>query len=233
MVRQRSVVQPLHYLKCRMKTRARKLAEVGDQDHHAAPQVGVAGAARQLARVQASPVVKRTLSQRGVALALHLDVHLLAAFEPDPDIQGDALVLHARPFRLRVQYLDRLDRSVTLAVRILAERVDAPESAFAPTTAGGGSTVIRSRQAAGLGASVGGSREPSPARGTARARTRQVILRNTANEEVPLFTQLTAFYVGMFAASVLALTILALKEYAKGELGLTERELILGRGPDA
>ena len=142
-------------------------------------------------------------------------------------------LLLAASFYFGVQYLHRLDRSVTLAIRILAERIDAPESAFAPGSVGGDSTGVGNRGAAGAGAGAGASREASAAKAASSARARQVVLRNTGNDEVPMFTQLTALYVGMFAAAVLALTILALKEYAKAELGLTERELILGHVPDA
>lgn len=129
-----------------------------------------------------------------------------------------------------VQYLRRLDHSVALAMDALAERVEAPESAFVSPPSPVDSIGLGRPEAS---APAGTFRDRPSTDGAASARARQVVLRNTVNDDVPLFTQLTALYVGTFAALVLALTILALKEYAKGELGLTERDLILGRVPDA
>ena len=58
---------------------------------------------------------------------------------------------------------------------------------------------------------------------------RDYVLRTTEIDRIPGLVQLTAFYMGAFLALLVAVTLMALKEYAKEALGLSEHELMFGR----
>jgi len=58
---------------------------------------------------------------------------------------------------------------------------------------------------------------------------RDYVLRTSEIDRIPRLVQLTAFYVGAFLALLVAVTLMALKEYAKEALGLSEHELMFGR----
>jgi hypothetical protein len=58
---------------------------------------------------------------------------------------------------------------------------------------------------------------------------RQYVLRTSAIDDIPRVTELTVLYVGAFVALLVAVTLMALKEYAKDALGLSEHELMFGR----
>jgi len=60
----------------------------------------------------------------------------------------------------------------------------------------------------------------TPAQARARA------LGRTAIGNIPLFVELSALYIGIFASAMLALVLMALKEYATEAIGLTEQELV-------
>ena len=59
-----------------------------------------------------------------------------------------------------------------------------------------------------------------------QAEARADILRQTTIGNIPLFAELTALYIGIFASAMLGLVLMALKEYAKEAIGLTEQELV-------
>ena len=59
-----------------------------------------------------------------------------------------------------------------------------------------------------------------------RAEVRARALGGTAIGNIPLFAELSALYIGIFASAMLALVLMALKEYAKEAIGLTEQELV-------
>ena len=101
---------PLPDLEYRMKSLARKLRKVGDQHHRAAPERSVLISALQLADVQTCPVVERTLSERQPALALHLNVDLLAPLKAHPQVERNVLVTDRQSLRLSGQHDNRLDR---------------------------------------------------------------------------------------------------------------------------
>jgi hypothetical protein len=61
------------------------------------------------------------------------------------------------------------------------------------------------------------------------AADRTRLLHSSAIDRIPLFGELTVFYVGGFVAACVALSLMALKEHARLVIGLTERELMLGR----
>jgi hypothetical protein len=50
-------------------------------------------------------------------------------------------------------------------------------------------------------------------------------------DDIPSFTRLNILYIGIFWSAEIALILMALKEYAKEAMGLTERDLMLGLDP--
>ena len=57
----------------------------------------------------------------------------------------------------------------------------------------------------------------------------EAMLRTTGMESIPMFTELTALYIGIFAAAMTALTLMAIKEYGKETMGLSDQELMFGQ----
>jgi hypothetical protein len=57
------------------------------------------------------------------------------------------------------------------------------------------------------------------------------VLQTTGVDDIPSFTRLTILYIGIFLSAEIALILMALKEYAKEAMGLTERDLMLGLDP--
>jgi hypothetical protein len=51
----------------------------------------------------------------------------------------------------------------------------------------------------------------------------------TPTSEIPYFVELTLLYIGAFVAPLLAVLLMAIREYAKEALGLSERDVVLGR----
>lgn len=58
---------------------------------------------------------------------------------------------------------------------------------------------------------------------------RKYLLRTTRIDEIPQLVELTVLYVGAFLALLIAVTLMALKEYAREALGLSEHELMFAR----
>jgi hypothetical protein len=58
---------------------------------------------------------------------------------------------------------------------------------------------------------------------------RTYVLRTSEIDNIPRLMELTALYSGAFVALLIAVTLMALKEYAKEALGLSEHELMFGR----
>jgi hypothetical protein len=67
---------------------------------------------------------------------------------------------------------------------------------------------------------------PNPSDSTA---VRQYVIRASGLESTPRVVELTALYIGAFVALLVAVTLMALKEYAKEAMGLSEHELMFGR----
>jgi hypothetical protein len=68
-----------------------------------------------------------------------------------------------------------------------------------------------------------------PVSAAARAR----ILQRTGIDDIPLFGELSVLYIGVFVTALAALTLMALREYAKDAMGLSEEDLVLGDRPVA
>jgi hypothetical protein len=60
------------------------------------------------------------------------------------------------------------------------------------------------------------------------ALVRQQVLRTAELDDIPMFNELCALYIGSFAAALTAVILMALKENAKEAMGLSEQDLILG-----
>jgi hypothetical protein len=67
---------------------------------------------------------------------------------------------------------------------------------------------------------------PSPSDSNA---VRKYVLQSSAIDDIPHLLELTAWYVGAFVSLLVAVTLMALKEYAKEALGLSEHDLMFGR----
>jgi hypothetical protein len=57
---------------------------------------------------------------------------------------------------------------------------------------------------------------------------RRAVLHNTSIDSIPLFTELTIWYIGIFATALMAVLLMALKENAKEAMGLSEQDIIVG-----
>ena len=126
------------------------------------------------------------------------------------------------------RYFSALDRSVDLSVQTYIERsvlIDSLRTVAAQREDVGRRRTAKPRVAPGVRDTVRDSL-PSPSDSSA---VRGHVLRTTEIEDIPQLAKLTALYVGAFVALLIAVTLMALKEYAKEALGLSEHELMFGR----
>jgi|SRR5215204_2166908 len=143
------------------------------------------------------------------------------------------------------RYFGALDRSVALSIQTytetaasdtLAYRVEKPEEQDRGRS---GRTAASQRKVARRDSTLDSLARDSLARDSlalaARpdpsdtSAVRDYVLRTAEIDRIPRLVQLTAFYVGAFLALLVAVTLMALKEYAKEALGLSEHELMFGR----
>jgi hypothetical protein len=129
------------------------------------------------------------------------------------------------------RYFAELDQSVAQAVRSYQERSISSEPTGALPEQRGRSarrSSARRRELVVAESTLVSARDslPFPLDTTA---VRQYVLRTSAIDDIPRVTQLTVLYVGAFVALLIAVTLMALKEYAKDALGLSEHELMFGR----
>jgi hypothetical protein len=129
------------------------------------------------------------------------------------------------------RYLSTLDQSVTRAVRTYQERSIAGEPSGAlPEERGSSPRRKLTRQRAAVTTdSVRSSVRDSLPFPLDSSAVRQYVLRTSAIGDIPEVTELSVFYMGAFVALLVAVTLMALKEYAKEALGLSEHELMFGR----
>lgn len=135
-----------------------------------------------------------------------------------------------------VRYTRRLNDSVGLAGREVAVRTASDEPIGSAPVA---TDPVRARP--GARPAKRHQREPSalslpadsgPTLNPRDASTRQFVLRHAGVDEIPFFFELTVLYIGAFAAALVALILMALKEYATDALGLTEHDLVLRRSQE-
>jgi hypothetical protein len=137
------------------------------------------------------------------------------------------------------EYLTSLDHSVTLAAQAYRNRAAAVESG---TLAPGDRSKPGSRRPAGSSTagkrSLAATDKPADAPRTASdsapaasdsAAVRNYVLRTTGIDDIPQLVELTILYIGGFVTLLIAVSLMALKEYAREALGLSEHELMFGR----
>jgi hypothetical protein len=139
------------------------------------------------------------------------------------------------------RYFAAFDRSVGVSI-----------DTYGASAAGRDTTVGMTDRRASLGSRGPGTREPgnkgpakrsraqvqTPPAATARdslplsadsSAVRNYVLRTSEIDDIPRLAELTVLYVGAFVALLVAVALMALKEYAKEALGLSEHELMFGR----
>jgi hypothetical protein len=131
------------------------------------------------------------------------------------------VALLAASFYCFTRYTGRLTESVELAALTWDRSLQVQEPPV-PNTVPAQKPRGKARREA-----VGGSAQdstivpaPAPSRGE--------VLENAGIDNIPLFTELTALYIGIFATALMAVIMMALKENAKDAMGLSEQDLILG-----
>jgi hypothetical protein len=130
-----------------------------------------------------------------------------------------------------VEYVRLVNRSAWEAVEegrrqptVNGERLESTESRRDSVTAKPGSRSSRRRRSLPViqdPAKV----QPSP------DSLRRYVLQTAGVDDIPSFTRLNILYIGIFLSAEIALILMALKEYAKEAMGLTERDLMLGLDP--
>jgi hypothetical protein len=142
------------------------------------------------------------------------------------------------------RYVDSFNQSVARAAEVYVERAGMGEEVGLVRAEQGGRAreevelTREKRRGRGPAASSRGSRQPEP-KDSAAADTlpqpadsmavRQYLLRTSTIESIPAVVELTVLYIGAFVALLIAVTLMALKEYAKEAMGLSEHELMFGR----
>jgi hypothetical protein len=139
-------------------------------------------------------------------------------------------VLLAGSFYCALRYTTRLNDSVDLATVTWAGQ-SAVESGFVADKRRGKSTVPRVRAPGRPPDSIPVSPKITAddgGRGSETLTVREQVLRTADIDRIPLFAELTILYIGIFAAALVGLILMALKEYAKDAMGLSEEDLVLG-----
>jgi hypothetical protein len=131
------------------------------------------------------------------------------------------------------RYLVSLNESVALAAETYVERSAASGEVGAVSEDRGRHDKRRSVEPSRPGkklspptGDVGSDSLPPPSDSLA---VREYVLRTTRIDDIPRLVELTVLYMGAFVALLIAVTLMALKEYAKEALGLSEPELLFGR----
>lgn len=131
-----------------------------------------------------------------------------------------------------VEYIRLMSRSVHAAV----EQRLADPSYRAELAGESGST----RDTSGVKVRDGRGRRKAAARSTpvdTAERTptpdsvRQYVLDTAKVDDIPSFLRMCGLYIGIFLSAEIAFILMALKEYAKEAMGLSERDIMLGAGP--
>jgi hypothetical protein len=142
------------------------------------------------------------------------------------------LICLSLSFYCFTRYAARLNDSVDIAV------VDQMQSGGATTTAAatsaGEKPQVPPSDRVAKGRQDAAAAEQAQAKGASLASPdprvlRQRVLQELGIDDIPLFRELTILYIGAFAAALVALILMALKEYAKTAMGLSERDMVLGQ----
>ena len=125
------------------------------------------------------------------------------------------------------RYATRMNESIDLASGMYAERLSQGgeiETASLPPD-----SMVSSEGRASATTTDSASRSLEP------DELQAYLLREAAIDDIPYFGELTVLYITGFAAAAVALLLMALKEYGRALLGISDQELVLGRpqGDDA
>ncbi len=127
-----------------------------------------------------------------------------------------------------LEYVQLVNRSVAENV---TQKLREPVESGAPVISGeprretsGATTRTRTRRGS-KGPAARVETSPPPARTDT---LRQYILRTAKVDDIPSFSRLSVLYIGIFLCAEVAFILMALKEYAKEAMGLSERDLMLG-----
>jgi hypothetical protein len=130
-----------------------------------------------------------------------------------------------------VEYIRLVNRSAWAVAQqarsqptMMGERFESTEPRRDPGTANPGSRSSRRRTSVPVTQDTA-KVQPSP------DSLRRYVLQTTGVDDIPSFTRLNILYIGIFLSAEIALILMALKEYAKEAMGLTERDLMLGLDP--
>lgn len=138
-------------------------------------------------------------------------------------------VLLATSFYCMIRYTARLRQSVEISAAAMVAPLVDEEVAFAgseppPSVRPPDSSARRPATAETLKTTAVPDSAPHPDAPPDRGQ----LLRTASIDSIPLFTELTVLYIGIFASALIAVLLMALKEYAKEAMGLTEQDLVLG-----
>lgn len=139
-------------------------------------------------------------------------------------------VLLATSFYCAMRYTTRLTDSVDLATATWAGQ-SAVESGFVADKQRGKATVPHLRTPRRPQDSIQVSSKitaDDSVTGSEALTVRKQVLRTAGIDRIPLFAELTILYIAIFAAALVGLILMALKEYAKDAMGLSEEDLVLG-----
>jgi hypothetical protein len=130
------------------------------------------------------------------------------------------------------RYLGVLDQSVTVATEVYINRADAEaESGMVK----GEDRRLGTRVPGVPGTSSRKRVSPLPGpidtlpRASDTTGIRQYLLRTSDIDNIPRVVELSGWYIGSFLALLIAVALMALKEYAKEALDLSEHDLVFGR----
>jgi hypothetical protein len=132
-------------------------------------------------------------------------------------------------------YLTTLEKSLDRSAAIYRQNVTASQEVAARTDRrrDSGRARLPGARQRGETTSVQGARVDSLPRPSDSTAVRAYLLRTARVDAIPDVVELTLFYLGAFLALLTAVTLMALKEYAKEALGLSEHELMFGRSRPA
>lgn len=130
-------------------------------------------------------------------------------------------------------YTADLRKSIELASRrweTTAHRADQPDADAARPTAKPPRRLTPESAPGGSLRTLPKAAPQDTIRASANVGGPEAMLRTTGMESIPMFTELTALYIGIFAAAMTALALMAIKEYGKEAMGLSDQELMFGQG---
>ena len=128
-----------------------------------------------------------------------------------------------------IQYLRLVNESVSEASeqkrRTASVRPQEVGSLPAPSDSGSSKRLTRRGRKAAAELAPSETQSPAP---VSPDRIRQDVLQSSGVDDIPAFNRLNIWYIGIFLCAEMAFILMALKEYAKEAMGLSERDMVLG-----